>query len=83
MQKYSAEEIINIGFGRDISIKELALLIKEITGFKGKIVFDISKPDGIARKLLDSRRIRSLGWKASVSLEEGIRRTYEEFKKSL
>jgi len=77
MNHYNDSEIINIGVGKDISIKELALLIKEIVGYKGEIRFDTSKPDGMPQKLLDVSRINSLGWKPKVSLEEGIRKTYE------
>jgi GDP-L-fucose synthase len=77
MNYYNDSEIINIGAGKDISIKELALLIKEIVGYNGEIRFDTSKPDGTPRKLLDVLSINSLGWKPKVSLEEGIRKTYE------
>jgi len=77
MNHYNDSEIINIGVGKDISIKELALLIKEIVGYNGEIRFDTSKPDGMPQKLLDVSRINSLGWKPKVSLEEGIRKTYE------
>lgn len=73
-------EIINIGYGEDISIKELALLIKGIIGFNGDIVFDKSKPDGAPRKLLDIGKIRKIGWTPKISLEKGIRQTYEWYK---
>jgi len=76
MQKYNDSEIINIGVGKDISIKELAELVKEIIGFKGKIVFDTTKPDGMPRKLLDVSKINNLGWQAKISLKEGIEKTY-------
>jgi GDP-L-fucose synthase len=69
--------LINIGWGKDISIKELALIIKEIVGFKGDLEFDSSKPDGTPRKLLDSSILGTLGWSPKVSLREGIKRTYE------
>ncbi|MFZ5644976.1 MAG: GDP-L-fucose synthase family protein [Bacillota bacterium] len=74
-------ELINIGFGRDISIKELAHLIKGIAGYGGDICFDETKPDGAARKLLDVAKIRGMGWKPGVRLEEGIKRTYEWYLK--
>ena len=77
MNHYNDSEIINIGAGKDISIKELALLIKEIVGYKGEIRFDTSKPDGMPRKLLDVSKIKSLGWVPKISLKEGIKRTYE------
>lgn len=80
MYDYGVPEIINVGYGEDIPIKELAQLIKDIVGFRGKIIFDGLKPDGALQKLLDSSKIIDLGWKARVSLEEGIRRTYEWYK---
>lgn len=78
MQSYNEPGLINIGVGEDISIRELAELIKEISGFKGKIVFDTSKPDGTPRKLMDVSKLHALGWKASISLEEGIKKVYRE-----
>ena len=72
--------LINIGMGKDISIKELAGLIKEIVGFEGEIVFDTDKPDGTMQKLLDVSRMAELGWKAKMSLREGIEMTYEFYK---
>lgn len=68
---------INVGVGEDVSIRELAELIAEIVGFEGELVFDASKPDGTPRKLLDVTRVKSLGWEAQVSLEDGVRATYE------
>jgi GDP-L-fucose synthase len=76
---YEGEDIVNIGVGDDISIRELAELVKEITGFEGEIVNDTSKPDGTPRKLLDVSRLDSLGWGASVGLPEGIEQTYQWF----
>ena len=81
MQHHNESGIINIGSGSDISIKELAELIKEIVGFKGKIVYDKSKPSGIRRKLLDISQIIKLGWKPEVNLKEGIILTYRWYKK--
>ena len=80
MYNYDVPEIINVGCGGDISIKELTLLIKDIVGFKGIIIFDDSKPDGAPQKLLDSSKIKNLGWKVKINLEEGIRRTYNWYK---
>jgi GDP-L-fucose synthase len=77
MQNYDEGEIINIGTGIDITIKDLAELVKNIIGFEGGIVWDKTKPDGTSRKLLDVSKIHSLGWKAQTSLEEGIKKTYE------
>ena len=73
MQNYDSEEIVNIGVGDDITIKELASLVKEVVDYQGKIVFDSSKPDGTPRKLLDVSRLQSLGWEPKVGLKEGIR----------
>ncbi|MDP8233444.1 MAG: GDP-L-fucose synthase [Candidatus Saelkia tenebricola] len=80
MNNYDSPEIINIGVGEDISIKDLALLIKDVVGFRGKIVFDESKPVGVLKKLLDSSKINVLGWSAEITLEEGIYQTYEWYK---
>ncbi|NJW53669.1 GDP-L-fucose synthase family protein [Salinimicrobium oceani] len=78
MKTYSGNVSVNIGTGEDISIRDLAESIKTITGYKGKITWDTSKPDGTPRKLLDVSLIHSLGWKHSISLEKGIRKVYEE-----
>ena len=77
MRKLSKDYFVNLGVGEDISIKDLAYLIKEIVGFKGKIEHDLTKPDGTPRKLLDVSKINELGWKAKTSLEDGIKKTYE------
>ena len=74
---------VNVGSGKDLSIKQLAKIIKEIVNFKGEITFDESKPDGISRKLLDSERIYSLGFKSQTSLKDGIIKTYNDFIKTL
>ena len=74
--------IYNIGFGSDISIKNLTEQIKETVGYKGKIVFDTSKPDGTPKKLMDSRRIMATGWKAKVGLEDGLSLAYDWFLKN-
>lgn len=73
MQRYEDSEIVNIGVGQDVSIKELALLIKEAVGYAGELRFDPTKPDGTPRKLLDVSKLEQLGWKAKVPLAEGIR----------
>lgn len=83
IDEYHNPEIINVGYGKDLTIKELALLIRDIVGFKGDIIFDRSKPDGTLRKLLDNSKITKLGWKAEISLEEGIRRTYKWYEGGL
>ena len=73
---------INIGFGDDITIQELATQLVKIVGYKGKIIFDLNKPDGVFRKLMDSSLIESLGWKADVSLEDGLALTYADYLKN-
>lgn len=73
--------LINIGSGEDLTILELANLIKEVVGFKGEIILDRTKPDGIMRKLIDVSRLNSLGWRYTTTLEEGLRRAYEDFLK--
>ena len=78
-ERYSGAGPINIGVGTDITIKELAELMCRIIGYRGKLVFDTSKPDGTPRKLLDVGRLHSLGWKATTGLEGGLRATYEWF----
>jgi GDP-L-fucose synthase len=83
MQEYNRKLFMNIGTGEEITIKDLALLIKEVTGFQGTLEFDASKPDGTPRKLMDSTRLHSLGWKPSTSLREGLTRTYQFFLEEL
>ncbi|MCF8294769.1 MAG: GDP-L-fucose synthase [Bacteroidales bacterium] len=79
MENYSGEQFVNIGWGKDIAIKELALLIKDIVGYPGELVFDTSKPDGAPRKLLDVSFLNSLGFTPSIHLREGITNTYQDF----
>ncbi len=77
MLNYDGAEIVNVGVGEDISIKDLAKLVVEIVGYKGELVFDATKPDGTPRKLLDVSRLNALGWSAKIALREGIQKTYE------
>jgi GDP-L-fucose synthase len=79
LEKYDSSEIINVGCGEDISIRELAELICEVVGFDGDLTWDATKPDGTPRKLLDVSKLRALGWKPSIPLRDGIARTYEWF----
>ena len=79
MQNYDEPGLVNIGSGTEISIKDLALLIKKVVGFEGNIDFDTSKPDGTPRKLMDVTKLAEKGWKYSTQLEDGIRLAYEDF----
>jgi GDP-L-fucose synthase len=79
MHHYDEKGLINIGTGEEVSIKELALMIKDIIGYNGEIQFDTSKPDGTPRKLLDVSKLHSKGWKHNTHLKEGIKRAYEDF----
>jgi len=79
MRNFSGEEPVNVGVGDDVTILELAQLVREVVGFEGEIVHDLTKPDGTPRKLLDVGRLHGLGWKASIPLREGVRSTYEWF----
>ncbi len=83
MNNYHDSEIINIGSGADITIKELAEKTASITGYKGKLCFDTSKPDGTPLKLLDISKIKALGWQAKIELDDGIRNTYQWYKENL
>ena len=82
MGNYNGAEIINVGVGKDISIKELAGLIKEIVGYAEEANFDVTKPDGTPRKLLDVTKLSDVGWKAKTSLKEGITKTYQWFREA-
>lgn len=81
MQNYNEREFVNVGTGEDISIKDLALMIKDIVGYKGELKLDTSKPDGTPRKLMDVSKITNQGWKYSVKLKDGIKKTYSVFEK--
>jgi len=79
MQNYDEQGLVNIGTGEDLSIKDLALLIKKIVGYEGNITFDTSKPDGTPRKLMDVTKLHSKGWKHKIELEEGIALAYKDY----
>lgn len=79
MQNYNEPHLINIGTGEDLTIKDLALLVKKVTGFEGALTFDSTKPDGTPRKLMDVSKLHNLGWKHQVELEEGIHLAYQDF----
>lgn len=80
MNNYNDKGLVNIGWGEDVTILELAELIKKIVGYNGKLVFDTTKPDGTPRKLMDVSKLNNLGWKAAINLEEGIKKVFEEIK---
>tara|TARA_B100001964_G_C14149780_1_gene561463 strand:+ start:246 stop:1172 length:927 start_codon:yes stop_codon:yes gene_type:complete len=80
METYSDNDILNVGTGRDYTIGELAEIVKEVVSYEGKIIYDVSKPDGVLVKLQNITRISELGWKHKVELKEGINRVYDEFK---
>lgn len=79
MKNYNEKAFVNIGCGEDISIKDLALLVRKIIGFEGELVFDSSKPDGTPRKLMDVSKLKSQGWEPAISLEQGIALAYQDF----
>lgn len=83
MNTYNNPEIVNIGTGEDVSIKEFAELVRDVVGYQGEIVWDSSKPDGTPRKLLDVSRVNGLGWKASISLRQGVEQTYAWYMNNL
>jgi len=80
MNNYNKPEIINVGYGMDVSIKELAAMVKAVTGFRGELVFDTTKPDGMPAKLLDTSKLETLGWKPKTDLKKGLKETYKWFK---
>jgi GDP-L-fucose synthase len=82
MQNYNDSGLVNIGMGDDISILDLAVLVKKVVGFEGEILTDTTKPDGTPRKLMDVSKLSSFGWKAKITLEEGIQKVYEEIKET-
>ena len=79
MENYNEEGLVNIGTGEDITITDLAMLIKEIVGYEGALVYDHTKPDGTPRKLMDVSKLTNLGWKYSIELKEGLKRVYEDY----
>jgi GDP-L-fucose synthase len=79
MMHYTGEQIVNIGSGQELSIKELALMVKEIVGFEGDLVFDTSKPDGTPRKLMDNSRLQKMGFKIEIGIKDGLRKVYQEY----
>ena len=80
MDRYKGNEFFNVGYGKEITILELAEMMKRVTGFQGEIILDSSKPDGTPRKLTDISRLKEMGWKPKICLEEGLKQTYEWYK---
>jgi len=83
METYNKHELINIGTGEDVTIKNLAQLVKEMVGYTGEIVWDTSKPDGTPRKLMDVSKLHGLGWHHKIALKDGIKSAYQDFLKSI
>ena len=83
MKDYDSDEIINVGTGKDISIKELAMTIADVISYKGDIEWDTSKPNGTPRKVLNVDKIKALGWEPKIELKEGIQKTYQLYKENL
>ena len=83
LTQYSEKQFLNIGTGEDISIKELAFIIKELVGYEGELVFDATKPDGMPKKLLDVSRLHAAGWHHKISFEDGLKRTYNWYLSTL
>lgn len=83
MEHHNGNDIVNIGSGKEVTIRELALSVKKAVGFEGEIDFDVTKPDGTPRKLLDCSKLHAMGWRHKIELDEGIKRAYEDFVKML
>ena len=82
MENYNQEGLVNIGTGEDVTITELAMLIKEVVGYEGDLIYDASKPDGTPRKLMDVSKLTNLGWKYSIELKEGLKQVYNDYRNS-
>jgi GDP-L-fucose synthase len=83
MNTYNEAGLVNIGMGEDLSITALAMMIKEVVGYHGNIVYDASKPDGTPRKLLDVSKLADLGWRYSIGLREGLEKVYQDYLQSV
>jgi GDP-L-fucose synthase len=82
MQRYSGEEMVNIGIGEDLTIADFARTVADVVGFTGELVYDTSRPDGTPRKLVDTMKLKALGWQAKTPLREGLAKAYEDFKRT-
>lgn len=83
MENYSGLEHVNVGSGKEVSIKELAEMVKEVVGFEGELVWDRSKPDGTPRKLMDSSKLAGMGWEPKISLRDGLEETYKWYVENM
>ena len=83
LKNYSDDSVINIGSGKEISVKDLSHLVAEIVGYRGRLIFDVSKLDGVPRKVLDSSKIHGMGWKYKTELKKGISLTYSWFERNI
>jgi GDP-L-fucose synthase len=79
MDRYSGAEHINVGSGREVTVRELAEMVREVVGYQGRIVWDTSRPDGVMRRLLDSSKMRAMGWEPKVELRDGLKKLYEGY----
>jgi len=79
MERYADEAPVNVGWGEDLTIRELATMVARVVGYEGRLSFDATKPDGTPRKLLDVSRLQGLGWRPTIRLEDGLRQTYAWF----
>jgi GDP-L-fucose synthase len=82
MQNYDDEQLVNVGSGTDISIKDLALMVKKVVGFTGELKFDTTKPDGTPRKLMDVSKLKNVGWTYKINLEDGIKMVYDDVQRN-
>lgn len=79
MDRYSGEEHVNVGSGQEVTVRELAKMVREVVGYEGRVVWDDSRPDGVMRRLLDSSKMRALGWKPKVELRDGLHDLYKRY----
>ena len=79
MDRYSGAEHVNVGSGREVTVRELAEMVREVVGYEGRVVWDTSRPDGVMRRLLDSSKMREMGWEPKVELRDGLKKLYEGY----
>ena len=83
MENYESPDLVNIGTGKDISIKDLAFLIRDVVNYSGDLIFNTSKPDGMPRKVVDTKKLNALGWTSSIELKDGLSKTYASYIKAI